>query len=781
MEIPDSVYLLLNKGSTFNVSREYSKTDIEQDVTEFKRKLGVSVERHHKTVDEHKDSCTYTTSQSPFPYQESIPQSIKPPYKDISTFSHKPLSTFLDDLDNFTKEIVVKKPENNLTYLERTGAQWCRKQIKDQKLYISQADKGGAILLLDPSKVHNIIKTELCDTNKYVKLPKDPSKEFEKNLKRTTLAWTKNDTMTPGERRAISGYGGEKDTKSHHPAYKVQKPSPIPSFKLHKLSNDDILQKVIPPIRFISSSRFGPTYRLGKWIDSILTPLSIKYCDEEYIRDSTHFLQKLNSVNEEILTHSIFSLDIKAMYPSLIKEVVLEAVTHVLSLHRDEIPEARADVIKSSVELCIDNAYLFYRDEWFQSLIGIPTGGPESSSLANITLRYLILKYKQSHEYLTMFSQYINNINRFLDDIFGNWTGTKDQFFVFINHLNKFMSNYGIVFDMGSTQFGKLVNFLDVVVDISSGYLVTDMYIKPTDSPNLLNRGSFAPSHLFTSVPYTQYRRASLICSTTELRDKQYQRITDKLVNNGYSIEELVVSQERAKSLDRCKILQITNSQQSVNVIQNNEQNVTVSLSFVTKYNFHAKLFRSFFTNKKIVIENLIGPHRIIMALKKNPNIGDSLFSKKKFAATRVRSSSLSPCRSNCKTCPLLSLENKITLEGRVFSLFTEGSCKSEDVIYVCVCKSCDDFYIGQTITPLNLRMNNHRGAFFDGKPEKSALALHIHKDHPSMVNNHTNNYKVGILAQVNPLSLTKTEDRFIKNTEADKLHLNRYKPLRDL
>ena len=49
------------------------------------------------------------------------------------------------------------------------------------------------------------------------------------------------------------------------------------------------------------------------------------------------------------------------------------------------------------------------------------------------------------------------------------------------------------------------------------------------------------------------------------------------------------------------------------------------------------------------------------------------------------------------------------------------------------------------------------------------------------MVNNHTNNYKVGILAQVNPLSLTKTEDRFIKNTEADKLHLNRYKPLRDL
>ena len=412
---------------------------------------------------------------------------------------------------------------------------------------------------------------------------------------------------------------------------------------------------------------------------------------------------------------------------------------------------------------------------------GIPTGGPESSSLANITLRYLILKYKQTEEYLDMFSQYVKSFSRFLDDVFGNWTGTGQQFYQFINHLNHFMSDYGIEFDMESTQFGKIVNFLDVVVDISSGYLVTDMYIKPTDSPNLLNRGSFAPSHLFTSVPYTQYRRASLICSTNELRDKQYQRITDKLVNNGYSLDELIVSQERAKLLDRSNILQIADPQQSINGIQNNEQNVTVSLSFVTNYNFHAKLFRSYFNNKKVELNNLIGSHRIIMALKKNPNIGDSLFSKKKFAATRVRSNSLSPCRSNCKTCPLLTPLNKFTLEGRIFPLFTEGSCKSEDVIYVCVCKSCDDFYIGQTITPLNLRMNNHRGHFFDGKPERSALALHIHRDHPNMVKNHTDNYTVGILAQVNPLSLTKTEDRFIKNTEADRLHLNRYKPLRDL
>ena len=50
------------------------------------------------------------------------------------------------------------------------------------------------------------------------------------------------------------------------------------------------------------------------------------------------------------------------------------------------------------------------------------------------------------------------------------------------------MSQYGAVFDLAKIQFGKIVNFLDIIVDISDGTLQTDIYIKPTDLPNLLNR-----------------------------------------------------------------------------------------------------------------------------------------------------------------------------------------------------------------------------------------------------------------------------------------------------
>ena len=73
-------------------------------------------------------------------------------------------------------------------------------------MYISQADKGGAILLLKPHEVHKIITTELQNTNKFKLLKKDPVKKFEQVLKTTMDNWVKKESMTQKERKAITGY-----------------------------------------------------------------------------------------------------------------------------------------------------------------------------------------------------------------------------------------------------------------------------------------------------------------------------------------------------------------------------------------------------------------------------------------------------------------------------------------------------------------------------------------------------------------------------------------------
>ena len=102
-------------------------------------------------------------------------------------------------------------------------------------MYISQADKEGAILLLKPHEVHKILTTEHQNTNKFKLLKKDPVKEFEQVLKTTMDNWVKKESMTQKERKAITGYSPPFKskvkkapqwalTKSLHPACRYKNP-----------------------------------------------------------------------------------------------------------------------------------------------------------------------------------------------------------------------------------------------------------------------------------------------------------------------------------------------------------------------------------------------------------------------------------------------------------------------------------------------------------------------------------------------------------------------------
>ena len=78
--------------------------------------------------------------------------------------------------------------------------------------------------------------------------------------------------------------------------------------------------------------------------------------------------------------------------------------------------------------------------------------------------------------------------------------------------------------------------------------------------------------------------------------------------------------------------------------------------------------------------------------------------------------------------------------------------------------------------------MNGHRDKFHVDKYDKSALAMHIFKDHPDFIANTTHdglfNYNVVILECVNAVNLRRRESYYIWATEANLRHLNRYKVL---
>ena len=104
--------------------------------------------------------------------------------------------------------------------------------------------------------------------------------------------------------------------------------------------------------------------------------------------------------------------------------------------------------------------------------------------------------------------------------------------------------------------------------------------------------------------------------------------------------------------------------------------------------------------------------------------------------------------------------------------------CKTECVTYLCVCKLCkdnDSFYVGQTANDCQTRASGHRGNFNPKTYTKSALSLHIYKDHPQHTDDKLKNFSLGIIKSTSAADLDRTEDFYVEHLHA-KLSLNRYK-----
>ena len=119
-----------------------------------------------------------------------------------------------------------------------------------------------------------------------------------------------------------------------------------------------------------------------------------KYCDGEVVQDTTHFIQEIDHLNEGGSFSSsslrIGTLDVDALYPNINRDLAFRAVEDALSTCTD-YPE---QVISTILQ---ENSVVHYRGRWFRSQDGVPTGGPESGSIANIYVKWMLDKQLLTH------------------------------------------------------------------------------------------------------------------------------------------------------------------------------------------------------------------------------------------------------------------------------------------------------------------------------------------------------------------------------------------------
>ena len=438
-------------------------------------------------------------------------------------------------------------------------------------------------------------------------------------------------------------------------------------------------------------------------------------------------------------------------------------------------------MIIALAELCIKNSVVCYRGKWYRTKVGLPTGGPESGSIANIVVYFVLENILLPHPKIAALNQ-MSSRKRFLDDLWFGWRGNGRQFKLFITALNEIGRGVGITF---KGDVAKSVDFLDVTVSLTKeGSFDTKLYTKPTDASRYLHRRSDHALHTFTSIPFSQFRRAVVLSSDTQQRDKSLDYITQKLKDSGYKNDEIEKARIKALGLDREKILNANTSQKT----EEKER----QLIFTINHDHHMrKMIKKVLNENQDDINDLLGGDtRLIVAERRNQNIASSLFAKSAFSKEEIQMKENKKCsqseRPRCKTCKLMKIPKTVTLwqdhpNETVVNLDFRCDCLSDNIVYLFICKLCPKnkgFYVGQSIQTCRDRTNGHRGHFNLDTYTKSALSCHMFKDHPQNFDNKLQNYDLGIIKSTSPLDLDRCEDYYIELTKAH-LSLNRYKVTR--
>ena len=187
--------------------------------------------------------------------------------------------------------------------------------------------------------------------------------------------------------------------------------------------------------------------------------------------------------------------------------------------------------------------------------------------------------------------------------------------------LNKVGKRHGITF---KGEVGSSVDFLDTTVTLSiEGRLTTKMYVKPTDASRYLHRRSDHSPHTFRSIPFSQFRRAVVLCSDPTEKMKCIEYISQKLVNSGFKVKEISDAKLKALNLDRTAIL---NADRHNYLRQSSQKKLTF---LINRDSFMSKAIKQLMKDCNPDIDKLLGEEtRIIVTERRNSSIASAVFAK---------------------------------------------------------------------------------------------------------------------------------------------------------
>ena len=148
---------------------------------------------------------------------------------------------------------------------------------------------------------------------------------------------------------------------------------------------------------------------------------------------------------------------------------------------------------------------------------------------ANLTLGYLEhLAYEKARtEHGEEYSNYLKEFwKRFLDDCFLLWCNKLGN----VESISRLFNSMHNVLQFTREESKIQLPFLDTMVIIKDGCVITDIYSKPTDTHQYLPFNSNHPHHTKIAVPYNLARRIKLIVTEPDTQKRRFEELKHDLL-----------------------------------------------------------------------------------------------------------------------------------------------------------------------------------------------------------------------------------------------------------
>ena len=182
--------------------------------------------------------------------------------------------------------------------------------------------------------------------------------------------------------------------------------------------------------------------------------------------------------------------------------------------------------LKDLLELACKDSVFMFDGIYYRQKDGVAMGSPLGPTLANIFMCY--------HEKIWLdecpLSFKPKYYRRYVDDIFVMFENT-DKMEEFKKYLNSRHENINFTSEL--EKEGK-IPFLDMLIDRSSGQIVTSIYRKPTFTGVYSHFTSFLPSIDKFGLLYTLLFRTFTLCSNFKLFHLEIVELKKIFLRNGY-------------------------------------------------------------------------------------------------------------------------------------------------------------------------------------------------------------------------------------------------------